>query len=162
MVDENLYIWKCPMCKITFQVHKEATHPWSKENHLLSCANQHIQNVPEYNVPESNQHFKETRKGFSINKGERLNETVEGLKNMNLSTLMYLRWGLFIAVVVNMFGIYWYLDLKTIGMALMLVIMVALALTFILENRRRKMGDKEPKPIDLGLKNGFSKGGFGI
>lgn len=151
MTDQNLYVWKCPMCKTAFQVHPQPAHPWSKENHLLTCAEKHQVKAPQLAIPESKQHFNYHPE--PVSPMNRATGAIEKAKNLNLTSLMYLKWTLFIAVVIDMFLFYWYLEWKSFGIAMMLVIMVALTITFILERRRRDMGDKEPPKMDLGLKD---------
>jgi len=144
---KDLVIWKCPICKVTFSVHPEPSHVWSKENHLLSCGLKH-EEKKNYPTPNSTQHF-----GEPSNNRFDLSSKVESIKELNLTSLMYVRWALFGAIIADVFGIYWALGLKMIATALLVIFIVALALTFVLENRRRALGDKEPKKIDLGLKN---------
>lgn len=63
-----------------------------------------------------------------------IRERAEGMSMKNLESLRYL---LFFILMVDMFGIYWYLKWKSLGIALLLVLVVIITMVFILERKKQ-------------------------
>jgi len=102
---------------------------------------------------------------------EKIKTTIENIKSFDLETLKTIRYCIFVLLVIDLVGIYWYLNLKSLGMAMMIVLCIGIAIILILEQSKMKGGNKmenndeekedkeESKPeddsfgFDLGLPN---------
>lgn len=69
------------------------------------------------------------------------------IDNMSLENLSSMRSMMFLIVLADVFGIYWYLELKRLGIALLIVSMVFLSIILIAERRKmvKKMDEQEEK-----------------
>jgi len=77
----------------------------------------------------------------------RFKNSIEKIQTLELKTLEGIKYFLFGVIVVDLFGIYWYFELKKLGIALLMVTIVCLSLILILEKRRYtlKMDSKQEK-----------------
>jgi len=82
---------------------------------------------------------------------DRINNIIRKAKGLDQETLVALKYMIFIFVVADLFGIYWYFNLKKLGSAFLMVLIVALAIILILERRYsdNKMGQNQDKINDL-------------
>jgi len=99
----------------------------------------------------------------------RLNKTVRLIKGWDKETLESLRYALLVIIGVDLFGIIWYLKLKTLGIAIMLVAMIWLVIILSVErrlpdkmceekqNKKHEPDDEEPEE-DLGIFEGMDLG----
>lgn len=74
----------------------------------------------------------------------------EKLKEWDVKTLDSIKTFLFFMVVVDLLGVWWYLQWKKLGMALMMVILGCLGLVMYLRSQKEQIEDKkqEEKPIE--------------
>ena len=80
---------------------------------------------------------------------KQIGEFWETAGNWNRKTLDGIKGTLFMVLIVDIFGIVWYLKLKSLGISIMIVILMLLIFIFILERRiDDKMIDEEPTKID--------------
>jgi len=68
-----------------------------------------------------------------------IQEIIKKAKALDLKSLEALKYTLFVFVVADLFGVYWYLNIKKLGIALLMVMIVALSVILILE---RRLNDK--------------------
>jgi hypothetical protein len=74
--------------------------------------------------------------------------TIHNLKQLDLETLNTLKIMMFVFIVVDMVGVYWYLELKKLAVALLIVLMGCLTIILLLERRKQpieKMSKKKKK-----------------
>ena len=57
-------------------------------------------------------------------------------KGLNLETLEAIKYSLFVLIALDLFGLFWYLDQKKLGSALLLVCMACLVIVMLLERRK--------------------------
>ena len=80
----------------------------------------------------------------------RIKNTIKTIKAWDRETLEVVRYTMFILIVGDIFGIYWYLGLKQLGIALLMVFVVILTFILILERGKevKKMPEEktEEKP----------------
>jgi len=69
---------------------------------------------------------------------------IEKARKLDRKSLEAIRFAFFGAIVVNLFGIYWYLGLKKLGIALLVVLIMGLTLVLLLE---RGLPQPPQKPI---------------
>jgi len=69
---------------------------------------------------------------------------IEKARKLDRKSLEAIRFAFFGAIVVNLFGIYWYLKLKSLGIALLIVLIMGLTLVLLLE---RGLPQPPQKPI---------------
>ena len=68
---------------------------------------------------------------------------IEKARKLDRKSLEAIRFAFFGAIVVDLFGIYWYLKLKSLGSALLIVLIIGLTLVLLLE---RGLPPLPPKP----------------
>ena len=88
---------------------------------------------------------------------ERFVDFWEKLKDLDIETLKVYRTMLFIAIVIILFGGYWYLGWKQISIALLLVVIIFLVLIMFLERQADPYGDYDDEGYDEEPRGG----GFG-
>jgi len=66
---------------------------------------------------------------------DRITKTWENIASMTPESLQAVKYFLFGAVVIDVFGIYWYLEMKSLGSALLIVILACLGVIMFLETR---------------------------
>lgn len=77
-------------------------------------------------------------------------ETLESLKKLDLKTLETIKLGIFIFIVINVIGIYWFFQLKKIAIAILMVTMFALVIILLLERRKQEpMGKTQDEIKEL-------------
>ena len=76
---------------------------------------------------------------------DRWRNIVENAKSMKTAELESLRYLLIIFLVADLFGVYWYLGAKKVGMAILIVLIFFLAIILILERRFPEDKDKYEK-----------------
>jgi len=67
------------------------------------------------------------------NAGGRVKNTVDWVKSWELETLKSLRTTFFFIIVIDLFGVYWYWGLESLGTAIMVFCIVGLSLVLLLE-----------------------------
>ena len=81
---------------------------------------------------------------------DRIKTTIRTIKAWDRETLEVVRYIMFVLIVGDIFGIYWYLGLKQLGVALLMVFVVILTFILILERGKevKKMPEQttEEKP----------------
>jgi len=78
-----------------------------------------------------------------------IKEVFKNLKALSYETLEAWKYFFIIFIVVDLFGIYWYLKLKKFGVALLIVCLIALAVILFLErNKRDELPDEKPSKED--------------
>lgn len=71
---------------------------------------------------------------------------IEKAKKLNEKQINYWKYFLFFIIIVDIIGIYWYLHLKKLGIALLVVSLIALGLILFLESKLPpKINKKEQK-----------------
>lgn len=83
---------------------------------------------------------------------ERLKNTVKWFNSLSLESLKGLRYTLFFVIIADIFGLYWYLRLKSFSIAIMMVSIVVLAIILIRESVLRNEIE-----ADKILKGGYFK-----
>ena len=78
----------------------------------------------------------------------KLGRAINTIKQWDYDTLEGVKYLLMISIVVDLFGIYWWLELKRLGITLIVLIMVFLAFTIIMQSRLIK-STKEVKTNDI-------------
>jgi len=84
---------------------------------------------------------------------ENLKNIIEKAKEMSAKDLEAWRYSIMFLVVVDMFGVFWYLGLKRLGIAIMIFLVLALAVILLLERRlptqenqkEAKMSEEKPE-----------------
>lgn len=72
-----------------------------------------------------------------------LKDIIKTFKEMDLETIQMWKWASIVLVVINIFGVYWYLQLRQLGIALMVVILGFFTIFLILESRKAHNDAKE-------------------
>ncbi len=72
---------------------------------------------------------------FEMNLIENYTNLVEKAKKLDRKTLEALKFFVMFLLVADLFGIYWYLHLKKLGGAILMIMIVALSIILILERR---------------------------
>jgi len=73
---------------------------------------------------------------------------IEMFKELSQETLQMIRYGLLGFLVLDIFGFYWYLEWKQLGIALFLVVTIFLTIILLLERRYDNMEQTE-KEIEI-------------
>lgn len=74
---------------------------------------------------------------------KRLSDTWKNLTEMQPQTIAGLRNILFILIIADIFGVYWYLRQKKLAFSLMIVIMIFLTIVLIIERRQNNKMEQE-------------------
>jgi len=74
-----------------------------------------------------------------------LKEVVKKAKELDTESLEAIKYSIFVFIVADLFGVFWYFKLKKLGMALLIVFMILLTLILILERRKREEMDEDKK-----------------
>jgi len=75
---------------------------------------------------------------------DRFKEVIERAKKLDLKTLEAFKILIFIFIGLDLFGLWWYLEVKTLAGALLIVSIIALAIILFLERRlQNKMVEDE-------------------
>ena len=93
---------------------------------------------------------------------ERFGNLMKRAREMNLKELKTWKNYLFFAICVDIFGVYWFLHLRKLGIALLIIFLLILGFIMYLENQlpreSKKLYPKKPKDeppydftVDLGL-----------
>ena len=77
----------------------------------------------------------------------KLGKAIQTVKNYDYETLEGIKYILMFTIVVDLFGIYWWLGLKQLGIFLMVLTIVAMAFIIILQSKlpEPKQNDKKTK-----------------
>jgi len=67
-----------------------------------------------------------------------LQDTIKMFKELDSATLEAIRISIFVLIVLDVIGIYWFFGLKRIAIAILMVSMLALVLVLLLERRKQK------------------------
>lgn len=82
---------------------------------------------------------------------ENLLNLIRKARSLNAEALEAIRYGLMGAVVVDLFGIYYYLGAKKLGGAFLMVILVTMAMVLMLERDLPIPPKTQPKKIEKGV-----------
>lgn len=77
---------------------------------------------------------------------------IEKARKLDRKSLEAIRFAFFGAIVVDLFGIYWYLKLKSLGSALLIVLIIGLTLVLLLERGLPPLPPKPKKKIKKEVK----------
>lgn len=78
-----------------------------------------------------------------------LKEAKHAIESIDFETLVALRWLLIIIVVADIFGVYWFLEARKIGTAILISAIFFLMIVLLLEARKfKEMDDKERKQAE--------------
>ncbi|HUS50795.1 MAG TPA: hypothetical protein VMZ91_11565 [Candidatus Paceibacterota bacterium] len=83
---------------------------------------------------------------------KRIRNTINWIKSWDLETLKSARMGLFFLIVGDLFGLYWYLRLESLGMLIMVVCVVGLAIVLMVERLKLNELEKNQKELKGGKK----------
>ena len=79
---------------------------------------------------------------------ERIKDSWQNIASMSPETAQVTKFFLFGMVVADIFGVWWYLGMKSLGSALLIVILIALAVIMFIERKFDEViPEKEVKPI---------------
>lgn len=79
---------------------------------------------------------------------ERMKDSWQNIASMSPETVQVVKFFLFGMVVADIFGVWWYLGMKSLGSALLIVILIALAVIMFIERKFNEViSEKEVKPI---------------
>jgi hypothetical protein len=91
---------------------------------------------------------------------ERFKNSIEYIKSLNRKQLESWKYFTFFIIVADIFGLYWFLNLKKLGIALLFIVMGFLTLILILEGKippKTKKIEEHSKKNEKGGKNKMSK-----
>lgn len=71
-----------------------------------------------------------------MNLKKNFKEVVKMFEEMDLETIQSYKWILMVLIAADLFGLYWYLNLKKLAIAIMIVIVIFLSILLIQEKRR--------------------------
>ena len=91
---------------------------------------------------------KEKKKHKPFNLQNNFKEVVRKFQAMNMETIKTFKTMMFVLIVSNIFGVWWYLEAKTLASAILIILIIFLSIFLILERRLYDKMDEEEQSED--------------